>query len=376
MKNSQGPEPQQVRLLWKALSLLAILFLISVGIGVACIGIEVLKLLQNIVLPVAFAVLLAYLLHPLVCVLQRLRLPRSLAVLLLFLLIGTGIGLIALFLGPHLYVQAGHLIEMAPQWLTQFSEQVQLFLNRSQHLTSRLGEVSAAATPHLADGASKLLSFSWDSLGLVLHTVSFAIGLVFTPFFLFYFLADQPRIARHWKEYLPIRESRVKEEIIVAVEQINKYLISFFRGQVLVAAIDGVLLAIGLSLIGVSNGLALGAAACILTIIPYFGIMTVGLATLLVAAYQPDGGLHLVLLAIGVIAAVQTLEGTLISPRIMGNRTGLHPVTVVLSILVCSKFLGPLLGAILAVPLMATLKVLLTRYALIRKPDPADASEA
>jgi predicted PurR-regulated permease PerM len=103
------------------------------------------------------------------------------------------------------------------------------------------------------------------------------------------------------------------------------------------------------------------------------GLITV--TTLLVAGFQDGGGIHLALLSILVIGATQLIEGTLVSPRVMGEKSGLGPVTVVISILFWSSLLGGLLGAILAVPLTATLKVLLVRYALV-PPSPTSSPPA
>jgi predicted PurR-regulated permease PerM len=99
-----------------------------------------------------------------------------------------------------------------------------------------------------------------------------------------------------------------------------------------------------------------------LSIVPYLGVVSSLVPALLVAYSQTNGNWGYVLLTAGVFCVVQLCEGMFISPKIMGDRTGLHPLTIIVSILVWSILLGGLLGAILAVPLTATLKVLLNRY--------------
>ncbi len=367
----QGPDRRQEELLWTALSLLALLFIIAVGVGIAWVLLQVLNRLDDVLIPVAIAVILAYLLHPLVNLLERLRLKREVAVLLLFALVGGGFATVSMVLAPKLYQEAKLLVQALPDWETQIGARIDGFLeDKGTTLGVPLNHVTDLANAHLKAAGTQLATMS--GLSRLLQTVGFALGLVFVPFYLFYFLADQPKIAQSWKDYLPLRDSMVRREIVVIVEQINKYLVSFFRGQIVVAAIDGILIMIGLAAIGVNYALLIGAAACLLTIIPYFGILTVCLLTFLVAGFQGGGGFHLVALSLGVFAVVQTLENTLISPRVMNQQTGLHPVTVLLSILIWSSLLGGLLGAILAVPLTATLKVLMARYALI-KGNPGDA---
>jgi len=360
----KGPDQRQEKLLWRALALLALLFIIAVGVGIGWVILQVLNLLDDILIPVAIAVILAYLLHPLVTLLEKLKLSRAMAVLLLFALVGGGFAAASIILAPQLYQESKLLIHSVPDWEARIGTKLDRFLQNNNSLGVPLNHVTELANAHLKEVGTQLASMS--GLNRLLQTVGFALGLVFVPFYLFYFLADQPKIEHSWKNYIPLRDSMIRREIVVIVEQINKYLVSFFRGQIVVAATDGILIMIGLAIIGVDYSLLIGAAACVLTIIPYFGILTTFLVTMLVAGFQGGGGLHLAALSLGVFAVVQTLENTVISPRVMNEQTGLHPVTVLLSILIWSSLLGGLLGAILAVPLTATLKVLMARYALIK----------
>jgi len=365
MSTVQGPNSGQKRILWQALSLLALLFITTASLGIAWVLFQGLKYLSDILIPVGIAVILTYLLHPLVGLLQKLRLSRRWAVVVFFALVAGGIATIALVLGPDLYTQGTRLAQAAPTWPPKIEQKVKSFLDDNSQLAAPLGNVTQKLNTYTHDSAVALLSVS--GVGKLIHTAAFVLGLVFIPFYLFYFLSDQPKIERKWRDYLPLRDSAFRREVVVVLEQINKYMISFFRGQIVVAASDGAMIAIGLAIIGVDYALLIGAAACLLTIIPYFGIITTCLVTFLVAGFQDNGGAQLVGLSLLVFAIVQTLENTVISPRVMNERTGLHPVTVLLSILVWSSILGGLLGAILAVPLTATLKVLLARYALIKK---------
>ncbi|MDE1171665.1 MAG: AI-2E family transporter [Verrucomicrobium sp.] len=359
-----SPSDSRSKVQRQALDLLSRIFIAAAAVGAAWILGHFLNVLQDVLIPLAIAGILAYLLHPVVNLVQRVIRPRFWAVAALFVLIAGLLTAAGFFLGPLLYNETQHLVTVAPQLLSRLWDQLYHFLTQN---SGPLGNMGEALKSHLDAAASKLAG----GMGTIFHTVGLALGLVFIPFFLFYFLVCQPRIEKGWRNYLPIKDPRLKQEAVVIIEQTNKYLVSFFRGQIVVAVTDGLLLAIGLTIVRLDYGLALGAAAMVLTVIPYFGIITVGLAAGLVSFYQQGGGAQQVLLTLAVFAIVQTLENTVISPQVMKQRIGLHPMTIIVSILVWSNLLGGFLGALLAIPLTATLKVLLTRYGLIH---PGDAT--
>jgi predicted PurR-regulated permease PerM len=157
----------------------------------------------------------------------------------------------------------------------------------------------------------------------------------------------------------------LRDEVILVLSEINKYLVVFFRGQVLIGACIGTLTAFGLTVIGLKYGLLLGLMCGALSLIPYLGVVS-SLLPSLVVAWTQTGSWKLPVLVLGVFAIVQACEGLFISPKILGDKTGLHPLTIILAILLWSLVLPGLLGAILAVPLTATLRVLMHRYVWIQ----------
>ena len=372
-----GPTPEQERLLWKALSVLAILFLVSVGLGLLWIGVTIARHLQEILIPLGVAAVLAYLLSPLIALSEKAGLRRAVAVPLLFAAVAGAVAAAIYFFGPKLWREAAQLGQSLPGWIDSLRDRATRFLSTDSSTSASLTSFLNGVRTHTEAFSSRIVQGSAAGVGSLLHLVGIALGFLFVPFYLFYMLLDQPRIARSWRDVIPLGNTKLRTEVIVILEQINGYLISFFRGQVIVAAINGLLLAIGLGLVGVDAALLIGFAAAILTVIPYLGMGLITVTTLLVAGFQNDGGVHLCLLSILVIGLTQIIEGTLVSPRVMGEKSGLGPVTVVLSILFWSSLLGGLLGAILAVPLTATLKVLLVRYALVPpSPSSREALEA
>jgi predicted PurR-regulated permease PerM len=213
-------------------------------------------------------------------------------------------------------------------------------------------------------------SFFNSSLGGFLGLFGFLLSLIIVPLYLFYFLAESPRIAASWTKYVPLRASEFKDEVVACLIEVNSYLIAFFRGQLVVSTINGIATGTLLGIVGLDFGILIGLGLCVLGIIPYIGITLCWIPAVIIASVQ--GGSWLVphtaawwvfpLVVTGVFVVVQQVDGLFVTPRIVGERVGLHPVTVIFSVFLWSLLLGGLLGAILAVPLTAASKVILKRY--------------
>src|SRR6185312_13753992 len=174
-------------------------------------------------------------------------------------------------------------------------------------------------------------------------------------------LKERPAIQRRWKEYLPLRNSPLKDEVATTLSQINSYVIAYFRGQLLVCLVDGLLIGSCLTAIGLNFAPLIGLLVVPLTMIPYLGIVICWIPAVIIAAAQ-WGDWWMPFWVTIIFIVVQNLEGLFYAPRIVGNSVGLHPMTVIVSIFLWGLLIGGLLGPILAVPLTATAKVLLARY--------------
>jgi predicted PurR-regulated permease PerM len=199
------------------------------------------------------------------------------------------------------------------------------------------------------------------SLGGFLGAFGLIIGFILVPVFLFYLLRDAPRIKENWADFIPLPDSPLKTEVASLILEINGYIVAFFRGQVLVAVIDGAIIAVFLLFMGLEYAVLIGLLVATLGIIPYAGtILTWGPATLIAAAQFGDW-LHPVLVTL-LFIGVNQFDSLFITPYILGESVGLHSLTVMISVLAWTVIIGGLLGALLAVPLTASLKVLLRRY--------------
>jgi predicted PurR-regulated permease PerM len=195
----------------------------------------------------------------------------------------------------------------------------------------------------------------------------YLIGFAMVPVFVFFFLLEKWRIVRTWTDYLPVSDPEWKKEVIFVLTSINDSLVVFFRGQVLVAICIGFLLSIGFTLIGLKYAVLLGVAAGALSIIPYLGFV-LGIFPAVVIAIVQHGDLLHPILTVLVFLLVQFAEGMFITPKIIGDRVGLHPLTVILAVLIGTTLMGGLLGAVLAIPFTAAGRAILVRYVWKRVP--------
>ena len=209
--------------------------------------------------------------------------------------------------------------------------------------------------PAVLDSLFHLLTRSLGAAGVLLD-------LLIVPVYLYFLLVESRHIARHWNEYLPIRDSPFKKEVVSVMLEINTYLVAFFRGQLIVSTIDGILIGGALALfVHLDFAFLIALLVIVLTFIPYLGIILCYIPVILIAIIQYGDFAH-PLICVAIMFTVQTLESSIISPKIVGDSVGLHPVTVILSVFGWSLLLNGPIGAILAVPLSATVKVLLRRY--------------
>jgi predicted PurR-regulated permease PerM len=422
---SNYPTPWQRKTMWTALTALFVVFIIVIAGAVIWVGANIISFLQPILIPVAIAAILAYLLDPLITRMTRKgRLGRTPAIALIFLIVFFALAGLIWWLVPTISIQSAsfakelpsytqkardRVVDLIVQYNRTFGESgsthgrtksftssvVDLFLGTPPprpSVTPSPGAKGTGATETIAPApASKITSAErqrvqadvekfisylerqlpawsdklWNilkkSIGGFLGVTGFLLSLIMVPIYLFFFLKERPGIEQRWKHYLPLRASPVKDEVAAALSQINSYIIAYFRGQLLVCLVDGTLIGSTLTLMGLNFAPLIGFLVVILTMIPYIGIVICWVPAVLIAAFQWGDWTH-PLIVTGIFIFIQNLEGIFYAPRIVGNSVGLHPMTVIVSIFVWGLLIGGLLGPILAVPLTATIKVLLTRY--------------
>ena len=436
------PGKHQARIVWLALTTLAVAVMLAFVGGILWALGWVLHRLSAVLVPLAFALILAYILDPVAAYFERKKMSRLWAVCFVFTL---GVVLFSAVLGsvlPDLRRESRKLVEDLPKNVDAIRSKADYFLQESplarqlrQSLRMASGqplvnsrnpmpppkrakappvatnspntngvEISLNLTladptndPNATQTNAINISASTQQLKTALDTplsqtvlpgltralvfvakwfttqlsnlttwVEFLIGFVLVPVYLFYFLLEKESITRSWHDYLPMKESTVKNETVFVLRSINDCMIVFFRGQVLVALCVGVLLAAGYMLLGLNYAILLGIVAAVLGIVPYLGTITSLLLALAVAAIQFEDWTH-PLCVVGIAAVVKLLEDFIISPKIIGERSGLHPLTIILAVLIGTTLLGGFIGALLAIPLTAALRTLMFRYVWTRE---------
>ena len=357
---------------------------------------RILTLLQPLLLPVVVAGVLAYLLEPVVTWLAKRRLPRLLAVIIVFAMFMLGGGLVVVGAIPSIYAESVKFSAALPGYLERGWNSVDDFLQKNLEKLPQLGP-KQSTTPYpkpsgfpqdnvpkssfetyrdnpyvqqslqylkdqLPGLAQRIWTFFTTSLTGVFGAFGFLISLLIVPIYLFFFLKESPRIAISWSNYLPLRRSEFKDELVIVLTEINGYLINFFRGQLVVALINGVLTAIALSILGLQFGVIIGLGMACFGIIPYVGYIVCWVPAVLIAFVQFNNWVHPLWVTVIFFLFIAQIDGLVTTPRIVGNSVGLHPMTIIVSVFLWTLVLGGPLGAILAIPLTATLKVLMQRY--------------
>lgn len=392
IQDKEVPTLFQRKICWAALTGVALVVVVALVCGLLFGLGGLFVALEPVLLPVVIAGFLAYLLSPCVALVQKRITKRIWAVVSVMLiacvlLVGLGCTIV-----PPLVQQTGDLIAKREQILESVVEggKVQLAENRllqrgvdmlyskmlkdarasellpedyeslSQETTAE-GKLIAILSFNSAYLSEKALA--WLTAGTrALSGVSMAfIGTIMVPVFLFYFLLESASIAKNWHTVLPIRRSAFREEVVATLQEINNYIISFVRGQMLVSLIDGVILAIALKIMGLPYAVTIAAAAALLGIIPYLGMISTWIPAVLIAWFTWHDVSHVIIVS-AIFGCVSQFDGWVLQPRIVGSRVKMHDLTVMFSVLFWSYVIGGVVGALLAVPLTASIKVIFTRY--------------
>ena len=332
---------------------------------------QFISVFSGVIWPLAVAGIMALVMRPVVTFFEgRLKLKRPIAVVLLY----------ALFL----LLIAGLLVTFLPALISQIIDFI-AYLPELWKKTVAWGELNfpewlRVIRPYLDNPTVKaaldgLAQQAQDLLGHLAPTLKSAgagifglFGLVASlaviPVYLFFFLLSNNDPTKALPEHLPFLKKEYRDDVVFLIREFLGILVAFFRGQLLIGLIMGVLLATGFSIGGLKFGLAIGLLTGLLNIVPYLGSILGMSVALPLAFLQPEGGLNLVGICVGVFVAVQAIEGWFLTPRIMGKQTGLHPVAIIVAVFFWGKALGGILGMMLAVPLTA---FFVTAWRLVRR---------
>ena len=327
----------------------------SIIFAIIVIGV-VLYFLAPILTPFLVGALLAYLVDPLVNQLMRLRLPRIFAVVAVFIILFSTLVILILLLIPLIQKQILILTDSVPRAIEYIQETLISWLQIHANLQDVI-DVDALKTS-LSENWMKAGGLATQFLKTILHSgitvFAWVTNLLLTPVVTFYLLRDWNLIIANMRKLLP---RSMEPTVVSLVMESNNVLSAFFRGQLLVMLSLGCVYSIGLMIIGLQVGLLIGLIAGLASVVPYLGFI-VGLTTASIAAFVQFGSFMPVFFVVIVFIIGQMLESMLLTPMLVGDRIGLHPVAVIFAVLTGGVLYG-FFGVLLALPAAAVIMVLL-----------------
>jgi predicted PurR-regulated permease PerM len=314
-------------------------------------------LLSPILPPFVAALMLAWLGDPLVRRLERAGRSRNTAVLLVFSLTFVIVALILLVILPILWHQLVTLLEDLPRLVTWFKQTALPWVAEKLHKDAAVWLDPSKTETAIREHIQEIGGFATYLLGVAgrsgMALLVFVSNLLLLPILSYYFLRDWPVLIQRVRDLLPRpMEPKVAQ---LAVES-NAVLGGFLRGQLLVMVMLGAIYALGLWLTGLDSGLLIGFIAGLVAFVPYLGA-TVGVVAAVVASLIQYGDVsHLVWIAL-VFGVGQLIESYILTPKLVGDRIGLHPVAVIFAIMAGGQLFG-FIGVLLALPVAAVVNVL------------------
>ncbi|MBN1521972.1 MAG: AI-2E family transporter [Candidatus Aureabacteria bacterium] len=352
-----------------------------IGIAAALVWglVWLLGVLSDVLIPFVVALLLAYLINPLVLLIQKKVRKRMPAVLISLLIVFAALSVIVSLLVPLIVKEITHMgrvvsdlvqnsdvakragERLPPDVWKAFKEffskeEVQAFF-KTDNFISMIKAAAGKALPGI-------WNFITGTTSLIIGIVGFAVVILY----LIFLLIDYQKVREGWKELIPYS---YQQTVVELASEFNSAMHRYFRGQALVASIVGVLFAFGFWLIGLPMGILLGLFIGLLNMVPYLQIIGFIPALLLavIHALETGGSLWVMIgLTFLVFAVVQTIQETLLTPKIMGKVTGLSPAMILLSLSVWGKLLG-FFGLIIALPMTCLLLAYYKRYLAAHKKD-------
>ncbi|MGN7169967.1 AI-2E family transporter [Paenibacillus cellulositrophicus] len=308
------------------------------------------QFLKAILAPFVVAMIISYVLNPVVCMLAARKMPRGIAVLLIYAVFLTCLAVILINLIPMLIEQMEELNEHLPE-MTMHAQNIMNNLdNRGFPVGIKEGvdQWLLQWEDRLAKGISNFM----DHIG---STINIVLNIFIIPFLIFYILKDFDVFERAVVSLLPRTRRKASVRLL---KEIDEALGNYVRGQFLVCLIVGILAYIGYMIVGMPYALLMASIVAVFNIVPYLGPF-LGAAPAVVMASTISW--KMVLMVIIVNWLCQLLESNIVSPQVVGKKLHLHPMLIIFALLVGGEIAG-IVGLILAVPLFAVLKVIIQHF--------------
>lgn len=318
----------------------------------------VVVLFSSVLMPAVIALLLYYLLNPIVDFLESKKIKRLWGVSILYVVIIAVIGILIGTLIPLLRGQFESLVENFPSFVEMisntvsgwaanlpFGQDVDTFIEQGE---SFVADIPNNISEYLNSGLSGVSSFVSSVTNVVVTLITF-------PLILFFLLKDEKKMSKAVLSAVP---PKWREDLLRVSSEINSQVGAYIKGQLIIATSIGVMMFIGFSIIRLDYAIVLAIAAGFLSIIPYVGPTLSFIPAFVIAVID---SWQMVFLLILVWMVVQFIDGNLIEPNVMGKQLNVHPLTIIIVLLVIGDLLG-IFGLIFGVPIYAILKVIVVHF--------------
>jgi len=341
----------------------AVVIILAIGTLFWIVGAFFVKF-SGIFLPLAVAAVAALVVKPYYeAIRKRLKLGKVPALIVVLLSVIIPIAGVGWFFGGLLVEQIKGLVQSVPTWWNASVAWVQAKAPAlvAFYTDTKVGHAVSSAVEGKGDALVSIGQYLGQravSAGVgVLSGVAALLFWVVSPiYFAFFLMADTSKI-ENLERHIPFLKAETSKDVVYLFQEFLNIIVAFFRGQLIIAFLQGLLFAIGFTIVGLKYGFVIGLTLGFLNIVPYLGNI-LGLGTALpLAFFQDSGGMMRVLAVLIVFACVQSIEGYYLTPKIMGDRTGLHPMVIILAVFFWGAALNGIMGMVLAIPLTAFLVV-------------------
>ncbi len=324
-------------------------------IAAAALGIGLLWLFEGILLPFVLGALIAYLLNPLITPFEKRGAPRWLCAIAVLAVFFTGVGVALLLLIPIVYQEVSELANNMPAYIQTFQGWLSVHLERLSPYIAGIDQFTIS--DKIKENAGQAIDFSKQLLGGILAgtqaVMGFASTLFLTPIVAFYMMADWHSITKTVRGLYPKAHTSTIERLL---NQIDRSIAGFIRGQISVCALLGLIYGVALIAMGLKFGFVIGLTSGILSFIPFVG-SAFGLVASVAVAWFQFGTLAMVGLAFGIFVVGQMIEGNILTPKLVGGSIQLHPLWIIFSLMAGGSLFG-FTGMLIALPVAAVVGVL------------------
>lgn len=312
----------------------------------------IVKYMGAVAIPIIGAGVLFYLTKPVVRILDKYKVHRVFSIIIVFLLLSLLIYLIATYIAPIAQKQFSNLIENVPGMVENAQDLITYWQSNQNMLPASFEETLNEITSNLQSYIEAATSFLFGFIG---QLIGFVFALVLVPFFLFFMLKDGDRFTPFITQ---IFSEKKADNIKSLLHKIDETLTAFIQGQLLVSFAIGILLFIGYLIIKLEYALTLALFGLLMCVIPFIGPFIAVIPAIIVGFFQDP----IMAVWVGVVMLVaQQIEGSLISPNVMGRALQLHPLTIITVILAAGSIAG-FLGILFAIPFYAVVKTIIVHF--------------